>query len=78
MADSVNRIVPSTVASERYPILRRERDEKNRKESRQKDGAKQKTFPVSSATDTTPTDNHDETTDSGKDRTKGKILDINA
>jgi len=28
MADSVNRIVPSTIAPERYPVSRRERDKK--------------------------------------------------
>jgi len=77
MADSVNRIIPSTVAPERCPVSRRERGERNRKEPQQ-DTDKQKPFPVASAADTTSADDHDETAGSSKDKTKGKILDISA
>jgi hypothetical protein len=66
MADSVNRIVPSTIAPERYTVSRRERD-KNRKEPQQKDSDKPKAFPLFPATDAV--DNEGE---SSKDKTKEK------
>jgi hypothetical protein len=74
MADSVNRIVPSTIAPAHYPVSRRERDEKSRKEHQHKDNDKQKAVPVFPVTDTVGA--HDETRESSKDKTKGKILDI--
>ena len=78
MADSVNRIIPPTVAPERYPVSRRERDERNKKESQQKDAGKQKAFPVSSADEPIATGEHDDGIASTNDKAKGKILDINA
>lgn len=76
MADSINRIGPSTIAPERYPVSRRERDERSKKEPQQKDGDKQKAFPVFPVTE--PVDAGDEIAESSKDKIKGKILDIDA
>ena len=59
-------------------MLRRERNERNRKEPQQKNTDKQKPFPLASAADTISADDHDETAESSKDKSKGKILDINA
>jgi hypothetical protein len=77
MADPVNRIIPSTVAPERYPVSRRERDERNKKEPQQKAAGKPKASPVASA-DTTPSGEHDDGIASNNDAVKGKILDISA
>jgi hypothetical protein len=76
MADSINRIGPSTIAPERYPVSRRERDERSKKEPQQKDGDKPKAFPVFPVTE--PLDAGDEIAESSKDKIKGKILDIDA
>jgi len=76
MADSINRIGPSTIAPERYPVSRRERDERSKKEAQQKDGDKPKAFPVCPVTE--PLDAGDEIAESSKDKIKGKILDIDA
>ena len=78
MADSVNRIIPSTVAPEPYPILRRERDKRNGKEPQREDGGNQGEPPAPSASGITPAGDHDDATESMKDKAKGKILDINA
>ena len=77
MADPVNRIIPSTVAPERYSVLRREREEKNRNKHRNTIGARG-AFPASSETENISPDNHDEPNESSQDKAKGKILDINA
>jgi hypothetical protein len=76
MADSINRIGPSTIAPERYPVSRREREERSKKEPQQKDGDKQKVFPLFPVTE--PLDAGDEIAESSKDKIKGKILDIDA
>ena len=78
MADSVNRIIPSTVAPERYPVLRRERDEKSKKEFRQQDADKPNAMPQSSAGDTASFAENDDGITAKTDKAKGKILDINA
>lgn len=78
MADSVNRIVPSTVAPERHPIARRDRDERNKREPRQRNPDKPRGFPISSAANPTPAGEHDKIVESNRDKTKGKILDISA
>jgi hypothetical protein len=76
MTDAINRIGPSTIAPERYPVSRRDRDEKNRQEPHQKDDDKQKTFPLPPANKLV--DAHDELTETPKDKTKGQILDLDA
>jgi len=77
MADSVNRIIPSPVAPERYPVLRRERDEKNKQESQPKDGGNQGSR-APSASETPPLGEPDDEIESRNDKAKGKILDISA
>jgi hypothetical protein len=73
MADTINRIAPSTIAPERYPVSRRERDEKNRKESQHRS---QQDLPAFPATDSA--DARNEISESNNDKTKGRILDIDA
>jgi hypothetical protein len=77
MADPVNHIIPSTVAPERYSVLRRDRDEKNRKEHHNRNSAP-RAFPAASETENTSADKPDEPKEPGQENVKGKILDINA
>ena len=74
MADSVNQIVPSTIAPERSAIRYRAGSEmkKTGKSVNRKTAISQKPFhcfPLTDAVD-------DERAESSKDKTKGKILDI--
>ena len=78
MADSVNRIIPSATAPERYSVLRRELGEKNRQEPQQKNGDRQEAFPGPSTAETIPDAEHDDREESKSQKAKGKILDISA
>ena len=73
MADSVNRIIPSTVAPEPYPISRRERVKRNGKESQSEDGGNQGEPPAPSAGGITPAGDHHDAIESVNDKAKGKI-----
>ena len=71
MADTISRIAPSTIAPERHPVSRRERDEQNRKESQHRSRQNSPAFPSTDAADT-----HNEISELSKD--KGKFVDIDA
>ena len=73
MADTISRIEPSTIAPERYPVSRRERDEQNRKQSQHRNQQNSPAFPSTDTADT-----HNETSELSKDKIKGKFLDIDA
>ena len=73
MADSVNRIVPSTIAPERSATRYRAGSEmKKTGKSLRKTAISQKPFHCFPPTDAVD----DERAESSKDKTKGKILDI--
>jgi hypothetical protein len=68
MADSVNRIVPPSVPVDRSSTIGRERDNRKRGEARNKTPA-----PPAAAS----TDDEKSLPETGGEKTKGKILDIN-
>ena len=74
----MNRIIPSTVAPEPYPISRREREKRNGKEPQREDGGNPGESPAPLASGITPAEDHNDARESMNDKAKGKILDINA
>jgi hypothetical protein len=75
MPDSVNRIVSSPVAPERYPIRGREREKRERKEH-EEDNSTRGAAPSSSATQGSSPSQDEQIIKSDQGKTKGKILDV--
>jgi hypothetical protein len=72
MADAVNRIVPPSVSRERASGLTRERKRRNPNEKQHAQAI------VAPATPDAKADEQEVLTESERDKTKGKNLDINA